>query len=106
MAIVRNDKRPQALALYQEIRAQIDGLLRQVDALQATCESLELELGLASEKDQAERAQCMVLHYPQGDETGHSLDECTDDCATAELIEELGEDNDENETQESKDTKD
>lgn len=93
MAIVRQDKRPQAIALMQEARTQLDGLMRQADGLQATLESLELELGLTGEKQQSQRAQCMVLHYAQGAETGHTLDECTEDCAASELIEELeGED--------------
>jgi hypothetical protein len=102
MAIVRQDKRPQAIQLLQEARTQLDGLLRQADAMQATLESLELDLGLASEKQQAERAQCMVMHYPQGAEVGHTLDECTEDCAASELIEELegdgNEETSENET--------
>ena len=100
MAIVRQDKRPQAIALLQEARTQLDGLLRQADALQATLESLELDLGLASEKQQSERAQCMVLHYPQGADTGHTLDDCTEDCAASELIEELEGDGNEEEGQE------
>lgn len=105
MAIVRQDKRPQAIALLQEVRTQLDGALRQIDGLQATLESLELELGLTSEKQQSQRAQCMVLHYAQGADTGHTLDECTEDCAASELIEELegeGEDNAEQDAKEDK----
>jgi len=103
MAIVRPDKRPQAIALVQEARTQLDGVLRQVDGLQATIESLELELGLASEKQQSQRAQCMVMHYAQGDDSGHTLDECTEDCAASELIEELeGEDDGTESPQEDK----
>jgi len=105
MAIVRQDKRPNAIALFQEARTQLDGLLRQADSLQATLETLELDLGLTSEKQQSQRAQCMVLHYAQGSDTGHTLDECTEDCAASELIEELegeGEDDASQDTKEDK----
>lgn len=86
MAIVRTDKRPEALKLLAEINTQIGGLLMQADALQATAEALEVELGLASEGDQATRDQYMVTHYRKGDEVGHPVAECTDECAAAETL--------------------
>ncbi len=91
MPIVRTDKRKTALQLLAETRAQLRGLLTQADALQATTEALELELGLANEGEQATRDQLLVLHYPKGDETGHCLDECTDECVAAEPLTDLGE---------------
>jgi hypothetical protein len=91
MAIVRTDKRPAAIKLVQDMRNNIEGGLRQFDSLQAGLESLELELGLSTEGEQAQRASYMVLHYPKGNETGHSLDECTDECASEEVLAELEE---------------
>jgi hypothetical protein len=74
-----------------EIRMQIRGLMTQADALQAQCEGLELDLGLANEGEQAARDQCMILHYLKGDDTGHPLDECTDACIAEESLNVLGE---------------
>ena len=31
----------------------------------------------------------MVLHYPKGSDTGHTLDECTEDCAADEILADL-----------------
>ena len=92
MAIVRPDKRPAAINTLAEIRMQIRGLMTQCDALQAQTETLETDLGLANEGEQASRDQCMVLHYPKGDDTGHPLDECTDACIAEESLNVLGED--------------
>lgn len=92
MPIVRTEKRTTAIKLLAETRAQLRGLLTQADALQATTEALELELGLANEGEQSTRDQLLVLHYPKGSDTGHSLDECTDECVAAEPLAELGED--------------
>ena len=91
MAIVRNDKRPEALKLTGELNTQIGGLLLQANALQASLEALEVELGLASEGDQATRDQYMVTHYRKGDEVGHPVAECTDECAAVESLEAIGE---------------
>ena len=89
MGIVRTDKRPGALQLVKDMRSNIEGGMRQLDSMQAALESLELELGLATEGEQASRASYMVMHYPEGSDTGHSLDECTDDCAADEVLDEL-----------------
>jgi hypothetical protein len=89
MGIVRTDKRPGALQLVKELRSNIEGSMGQLDSLQAGLESLELELGLATEGEQATRACYMVLHYPKGSDTGHTLDECTDDCAADSVLEDL-----------------
>lgn len=94
MPIVRGDKRKTALQLLAETRAQLRGLLTQADALQATTEALELELGLANEGEQATRDQLLVLHYPKGDDTGHCLDECTDECVASDPLTDLGEGDD------------
>lgn len=91
MPIVRQDKRKAAIQLLGEVRAQLRGLLTQADALQATTEALELELGLSNEGEQSTRDQLLVLHYPKGDDTGHCLDECTDECVAAEPLIDLGE---------------
>lgn len=84
MAIVRQDKRPQAIASLAEVRRQLRGVLHTVDALQAQIEAIELDLGLANEGEQAQRDQCMVLHYPAGSDVGHVLSDCTEACVTAE----------------------
>lgn len=86
MSIVRSDKRPEALKLLGEVTTQIGGLLMQADALQATVEALEVELGLASEGTQATRDQYMVTHYRKGDEVGHPLSDCNDECAAGEIL--------------------
>jgi hypothetical protein len=91
MPIVRTDKRQNAIKLLAELRNQVRGLLTQGDALQAIIEALELELGLGNEGQQATRDQLMVLHYKEGDDTGHPLDECTDECAATDSLIELGE---------------
>jgi hypothetical protein len=91
MPIVRQDKRQTAIKLLAETRAQLRGLLTQADALQATTEALELELGLANEGEQSTRDQLLVLHYPKGDDTGHCLDECTDECVAEDSLVDLGE---------------
>lgn len=91
MPIVRTDKRQTALKLLAETRAQLRGLLTQADALQATTEALELELGLGNEGEQATRDQLLVLHYQKGNDTGHPLDECTDECAAEDSLLDLGE---------------
>lgn len=91
MAIVRPDKRQAAINTLAEIRMQLRGLMTQCDALQAHTETLELDLGLANEGEQANRDQCMVLHYPKGDDTGHPLDECTEACIAEESLNLLGE---------------
>lgn len=91
MPIVRTDKRPNAIKLLGEIRTQLRGALAQVDALQAASEALELELGLTNEGEQAGRDQLMVLHFPKGDDKGHTLDECTDACIAEDSLIELGE---------------
>lgn len=91
MPIVRTDKRKTAMQLLEETRTQIRGLLAQADALQATTEALEIELGLANEGEQATRDQLLVLHYPKNDDTGHCLDECTEECAAEDSLVALGE---------------
>ena len=91
MPIVRSDKRPEAVKTLAEIRTQLRGLLTQADALQANIEALELTLGIANEGEQATRDQLMVIHCPQGSETGHGLDECTDECIAVDTLTELGE---------------
>jgi hypothetical protein len=91
MPIVRTDKRQNAIKLLAEIRNQTRGLLTQADALQATSEALELELGLGNEGQQASRDQLLVLHYKEGDDTGHPLDECTEECAATDSLIDLGE---------------
>jgi hypothetical protein len=92
MPIVRTDKRQNAIKMLAEVRNQIRGLLTQADALQATTEALELELGLGNEGIQATRDQLLVLHYKEGDDTGHPLDECTEECAATDSLIDLGED--------------
>ncbi len=92
MPIVKTEKRKLAIRLLEEIHAQLRGLLTQADALQATTEALEIELGLTNEGEQATRDQLLVLHYRKGDDTGHPLDECTDECVAADSLAELGED--------------
>jgi hypothetical protein len=92
MPIVRTDKRQNAIKMLAEVRNQIRGLLTQADALQATTEALELELGLGNEGNQATRDQLLVLHYKEGDDTGHPLDECTEECAATDSLIDLGED--------------
>ncbi len=94
MPIVRTDKRKTAMQLLEETRTQIRGLLAQADALQATTEALEIELGLANEGEQATRDQLLVLHYPKNDDTGHCLDECTEECAAEDSLVALGEGDD------------
>lgn len=89
MGIVRTDKRPGALQLVKDLRSNIEGAMGQLDSLQAGLESLELELGLATEGEQANRACYMVLHYPKGSDTGHTLDECTDECAADSVLADL-----------------
>lgn len=91
MPIVRSDKRDNALILVKELRSNIESVMRQADVLQASLESLELELGLTTEGEQAQRPTFMVLHYTKGAEVGHTLDECTDECAADEVLEDLGE---------------
>lgn len=91
MPIVRTDKRPAAIKLLADVRAQLRGILTQADALQATTEALEIELGLSNEGDQSTRDQYLVLHYKKGDELGHSLDECSDECAAEDPLIDLGE---------------
>lgn len=91
MPIVRTDKRPIAIKLLAETRAQLRGLLTQADALQAATEALEIELGLSNEGEQATRDQLLVLHYPKGSEIGHTLDECTDACVAEDALTDLGE---------------
>jgi hypothetical protein len=91
MAIVRTDKRPVALQLANDLRDGIMEGLRHFDGLQAGLESLELELGLATEGEQAQRAAYLVLHYPKGSDTGHTLDECSEGCSMDEVLEELDE---------------
>ena len=91
MPIVRSDKRPTAIKLLGEVRTQLRGLLAQADALQATTEALELELGLTNEGEQASRDQLMVIHCPKDSETGHGLDECTDECIAEDALNDLGE---------------
>ena len=98
MPIVRTEKRPIAIKLLAEIRTQIRGLLTQADALQATSEALEVELGLGNEGEQSTRDQLLVLHYRKGDETGHTLDECTEECAAEDSLIDLGEDSEPEET--------
>jgi len=98
MGIVRGDKRENALTLVKELRSNIESTMRQTDALQAGLESLELELGLSNEGEQAQRSSYMVLHYSKESDIGHTLDECTDECASDEVLEELEEEKeDENE---------
>lgn len=94
MPIVRTDKRKTAMQLLAETRTQIRGLLTQADALQATTEALEIELGLANEGEQSTRDQLLVLHYPKNDDTGHCLDECTEECAAEDSLVALGESDD------------
>lgn len=92
MPIVRSEKRQMAVKLLAEVRTQLRGLLTQADALQATTEALEIELGLGNEGEQSTRDQLLVLHYRKGDDTGHSLDECTEECAAEDSLIDLGED--------------
>ena len=101
MPIVRSDKREEALTLVKEMRSNIEAVMRQGDALQAGLESLELALGLTTEGEQAQRSTYMVLHCPKGSENGHTLDECTDDCAAEEVLEDLGETGGDDESEES-----
>lgn len=103
MPIVRSDKRQTAIALLKNLRVNIEETMRQCDGLQALAESLELELGLASEGEQSQRPTFMVLHYPKGSEVGHTLDECTDECAADEVLEDLGESTDTDEDEASQD---
>lgn len=91
MPIVRTDKRQIAIKLLVEVRTQLRGLLTQADALQATLEALELELGLTNEGEQSSRDQLLVLHYRKGEDTGHVLDDCTDECAAEDSLLDLGE---------------
>ena len=91
MAIVKAERRQGAIDLLSEIRIQMRGLLTQADALQATIEGLELQLGLTTEQEQSTRDQLIVLHCRKGEETGHSLDECTDECAAVDSLDLLGE---------------
>jgi hypothetical protein len=91
MAIVKAERRQGAIELLSEIRIQMRGLLTQADALQATIEGLELQLGLTTEQEQTTRDQLIVLHCREGEETGHSLDECDDKCAAVESLDMLGE---------------
>ena len=91
MSIVRSDKREQAIETMKESREQVKGLLVQADALQAILEELEIDLGLSNEGEQAGRDQCMVTHYPAGDDTGHPLDECTSECGVESPLADLGE---------------
>ncbi len=102
MGIVRTDKRPGALALVKDLRSNIESTMGQLDSMQAELESLELELGLATEGEQAKRACYMVLHYPEGADVGHTLDECTDDCAADSVLEALEDDKDEGPSQDDK----
>jgi hypothetical protein len=89
MGIVKTEKRGIALKLVKDLRVSVEAVMRQADGLQATLESLELELGLANEGEQANRDSHLVLHYPEGSEVGHTLDECTDDCEADAVINEL-----------------
>ncbi len=91
MPIVRSDKRDRAIKLVGDTRAQLREILTHANELQATIEALELELGLANEGEQAGRDQMLVLHYPKGSDTGHTLDECGDECIAQDSLEELGE---------------
>lgn len=91
MPIVKQEKRETTIRLLADMRAQIRNVLAQADSLQATCETLELELGLANEGEQSARDQLLVLHYGKGDETGHPLEDCSDDCVTMDVLEDLGE---------------
>lgn len=91
MGIVRSDKRPEALKLIAEVGTQLSGLLVQADALQATIEALEIELGLSNEGAQSTRDQYLVLHYRKGDEVGHPLAECNEECAGGDSLSEIGE---------------
>jgi len=91
MAIVRAEKRPVAIARLAEIRVMMRGALTQIDALQAEVEALEIDLGLANEGEQSNRDQCMVIHCRNGEEVGHCLDECTEECAAEEPLTMLGE---------------
>lgn len=91
MAIVKADRRQGAIDLLSEVRIQMRGLLTQADALQATAEALELQLGLTNEQEQSTRDQLLVLHYRKGEESGHTLDECTDECAAVDSLDALGE---------------
>lgn len=102
MGIVRTDKRPGALQLVKDFRSNLEGGMGLLDSLQAGLESLELELGLATEREQATRACYMVLHYPKGSDTGHTLDECTDECAADSVLADLEDDEGEGSEKEDK----
>lgn len=90
MAIVRNDRRDAALASVRELREGLQVCMRQLDSMQASLQDAELTLGLATEGEQAKRGDYLVMHYPEGAAVGHTLDECTDDCAAHDVIRELG----------------
>lgn len=95
MGIVRPDKRKAAIEHVAELNAQLRGLLATADALQATIESLEVELGLANEGEQASRDQFMVMHYRRNEDTGHLLSECSEKCAEDDSMKAVGEGDDE-----------
>lgn len=94
MAIVRHDRRDSAIQGVTELREGIQGLMKQADAMQASLEDLEQVLGLASEGEQAKRDQYIVMHYPEGEDVGHTLDECPErgcvDKDTEEVLGDLG----------------
>jgi len=92
MAIVRNDKRQNAIESITEIRAGISDTLLRIDAIQASLEDLELSLGLASEGQQDGRERYAVTHFLKGENDGHSVDGCSLVCrdnAADEVIEDL-----------------
>jgi len=91
MAIIKAERRQGAIDLLSEVRIQLRGLLTQADALQATCEALEVQLGLTTEQEQNTRDQLIVLHCRKGEEAGHTLDECGDECAAVDSLDILGE---------------
>lgn len=76
MAIVRQDRRAAAIESLSEARQGVYEGLRNHDASLAALDDLELSLGLATEGEQAQREQYLVMHFGKGDAVGHTLDEC------------------------------
>jgi hypothetical protein len=76
MAIVRQDRRASAIDGFKEARSGAYESLRSIDGTLAALDDTELALGLATEGEQGQREQYIVMHFLKGDATGHTLDEC------------------------------
>ena len=83
--IVRHDKREAATQRLRGLQGMVDKLLRVVNDLQAEIETIHVELGLANEAQLGQRDQCIVMHYREGEATGHPLDECSAECPNDEV---------------------